>query len=113
MLKIYHNPRCSKSRAVLQFITENNIQHEVIDYLNEKLSAKDIKELIAKTGLKPEELVRKHEDYYKTNLKGKEFSDDEWCKILAENPKLLHRPIVVNESKAVFAQPPENINTIL
>jgi len=113
MLKIYHNPRCSKSRAGLQFITDNGLPHEVVDYLNENLSAAGIKALIAKTGLKPIELVRTHEDYYKTNLKGKHFTDDEWCQILSENPKLLHRPIVVNGKKAVFAQPAENINTIL
>ena len=113
MLKIYHNPRCSKSRAGLQFITANAIPHEIVDYLNENLSANDIKELIAKTGLKPLELVRTHEDFYKKQLKGKEISDDEWYTILAANPKLLHRPIVVNGNKAVFAQPPENINNIL
>jgi arsenate reductase (glutaredoxin) len=113
MLKIYHNPRCSKSRAGLQFITDNSLKHEVVDYMSETLTPNDIKELIAKTGLKPFELIRTHEDYYKNNLKGKNFTDEEWYKILADNPKLLHRPIVVNGEKAVFAQPPENINKIL
>jgi len=113
MLKIYHNPRCSKSRAGLQFITDKAIKCEVVDYLNENLSSEDIKELISKTGLKPFDLVRTHEDYYKNNLKDKQFTDDEWCKIIAENPKLLHRPIVVNGEKAVFAQPPEKISSIL
>ncbi len=113
MLKIYHNPRCSKSRAGLKFINDNALEHEIIEYLKEELSANDLKVLISKTGLKPIDLVRTHEDYYKKTLKGKVFSDDEWYSILAENPKLLHRPIVVNGEKATWAQPPENINSIL
>ena len=113
MLKIYHNPRCSKSRAGLKFIIDNSLQHEVIDYLKQNLTSNQIKELIAKTGLKPIDLVRTHEDYYKKNLKGKTFTDEEWCKILSENPKLLYRPIVLNNNKAVLAQPPEKINEIL
>lgn len=113
MLKIYHNPRCSKSRAGLKFIVDNSLQYEIVEYLKEELSANELKELISKTGLKPSELVRTHEEYFKKNLKGKEFSDDEWVNILADNPKLLHRPIVVNGKKAVWAQPPESINNIL
>lgn len=113
MLKIYHNPRCSKSRAGLKYITEKHIAHEVIEYLKENLSAIEIKELVLKTGLRPIELVRTHEEYYKSNLKTKTISDEEWYSILAENPKLLNRPIVANGGKAVFAQPPENINKIL
>ena len=113
MLKIYHNPRCSKSRAGLKFIIDNSLEHEVIEYLKEELSASDLKILISKTGIKPAEMVRKQEDYFKKNLKGKEFTDDEWYSIISKNPKLLHRPIVVNGEKAVWAQPPENINDIL
>jgi arsenate reductase (glutaredoxin) len=113
MLTIYHNPRCSKSRAGLQYLTENSIAHEVVYYLKENLSEVDIKELILKTGLKAKELVRTHEDYYKINLKNKTITDEEWYSILAKNPNLLHRPIVTNGEKGILAQPPENINNIL
>lgn len=109
MLKIYHNPRCSKSRNGLKYLVDNNIDHEIIEYLKLDFSANDIKDLVNKTGLKPIELVRTHEDLYKKKFKGKDISDDEWFTILSENPKLLHRPIVVKDNKAVFAQPPENI----
>lgn len=112
MIKIYHNPRCSKSRNGLQYLTDNNIEHEIVEYLKLDLNESDIKDLVLKTGLKPIELVRTHEEYYKKNLKGKNFSDDEWYKILSDNPKLLHRPIVVKGDKAVFAQPPEKINEL-
>jgi arsenate reductase (glutaredoxin) len=113
MLKIYHNPRCSKSRAGLKFLVDNNIEHEIVEYLKVGLSQQEVKELSLKTGLTPFELVRTHEDYYKKNLKNKEFTDDEWCNVLSDNLRLLHRPIVVNGDKAVWAQPPENINNIL
>jgi arsenate reductase (glutaredoxin) len=113
MITIYHNPRCAKSRAGLKYLVDNNIEHQIIQYLKEKITAEDIKILSAKTGLKPKELVRTQEDYFKKNLKGKDFSDSEWYKIIAENPKLLQRPIVVNNNKAVLAQPPEKIKEII
>lgn len=112
MLKIYHNPRCSKSRAGLKFITDQEIEHEVVEYLKEGLTAVDIKDLVDKTGLAVSDLVRTHEAYFKSELKGKVISDKEWYDILAEHPNLLHRPIVVKGDKAVFAQPPENINKL-
>ncbi len=113
MLKIYHNPRCSKSRAGLNFIIENKIEHTIIEYLKDRLSAEDIKALVRKTRMPVEDLVRTHETYYKSELKGKNISSEEWYHILAEHPNLLHRPIVVKGDNAVFAQPPENINNLL
>ena len=113
MLKIYHNPRCAKSRAGLKYLIDNSIEHEIVEYLKTNLITSDIKSLILKTGLQSADLVRTQEDYYKKNLKGKNISNDEWYKILADNPKLLQRPIVVNGNKAVLAQPPENINKII
>lgn len=114
MIKIYHNNRCSKSRAGLKFLEELNLEIEIINYLSETPFTFDsLKNLISKTGLKTEELVRKHEDLYKKNYKGKVYTDDEWITILVENPKLLHRPIVEMGSKAVWAQPTEKVNEIL
>lgn len=113
MLKIYHNPRCAKSRAGLKYLTDNSIEYEIVEYLKSGFTANEIKNLILKTGMKPTDLVRTQEDYYKKNLKGKEFSNEKWYEILADNPKLLHRPIVVVGEKAVLAQPPENIDKII
>lgn len=113
MIEIYHNPRCSKSRAGMKFIEDNKIDTKVVEYLKEPLTADEIKLLVSKTGLSVTDLVRTHEEYYKQNLKGKEYSDEEWYVIIAEHPNLLHRPIVVNGDKAVWAQPPEKMNEIL
>lgn len=64
-------------------------------------------------GKKPLEIIRKGEDIYKSNFKGKNFSDDEWIKIMVENPKLIERPIVVKGDKVILGRPPENVKEIL
>ncbi|MBI9067552.1 MAG: hypothetical protein JEZ09_09695 [Salinivirgaceae bacterium] len=113
MLKIFHNPRCSKSRAGLNYLITNNLEHEIIDYLNINLSANDVEKLVKQTGLQVTDLVRTQEEYYKKNLKDNKYSNEEWYKIIAENPKLLQRPIVIKDEKGVFAQPPEKINDLI
>jgi arsenate reductase (glutaredoxin) len=112
MMTIYHNPRCAKSRAGLKYLEENNIEHKIRLYLKDNLSVDELSTLLKQTGLKAQELVRQQEDYYKKELKGKEFSTEEWLQILAENPKLLQRPIVQKGQKAVLAQPPKKIEEL-
>ncbi|MCF6333372.1 MAG: arsenate reductase (glutaredoxin) [Draconibacterium sp.] len=112
-MKIYHNPRCSKSRAGLQYLEEKGYDIEVKKYLVEGITKTELKEIISKTGKNPFDFVRTQEADYKANFKGKNFSDEEWINILVENPKLLQRPIVVNGNKAVLANPPENVEEII
>lgn len=107
MIKVYHNPRCRKSRAGLDYVKSRTNSYEVVDYMNKAPSVPELENLIMKLGIAPSELVRTQEAYYKTNLKGKQFNDHEWIKILAENPKLIRRPIVESRYKAVVADPPE------
>ncbi|TKG92459.1 arsenate reductase (glutaredoxin) [Puteibacter caeruleilacunae] len=113
MIKIYHNPRCSKSRAGLKYLQEKGVEFECVEYLKDGFNEAELAELICKTGLKPFDLIRTHEKDYKENYKGKEFTDEEWIKIMVENPRLIHRPIVVKEQKAVWAQPPEKVEELL
>lgn len=113
MVQIYHNPRCSKSRAGLSYLTENNIEFEIIDYLKIGISEETIKGFTKKMNVPVIDLVRKHEDYYKKELKGKNISDDELIAEISNNPKLLHRPIMVCGDNAVFAQPPEKVKEII
>ena len=113
MLKIYHNPRCRKSRSGLEYLKTKTSDFEIIEYLKDGLSKEALKEIILKTNLKPIDLIRKQEDLYKKELKSKSFNDDEWVDIICENPKLLQRPIVISKYKAVLGDPPENINDIL
>ena len=112
-MKIYHNPRCSKSRKGLQYLEDKGCKFEIVKYLEQGLNEEELTALIAKTGKKPFDFVRQHEKDYKEQYKGKVLSDEEWIKVLVENPKLLHRPIVVNGDKAVLGNPPENIDDIL
>ena len=113
VLKIYHNPRCSISRAGLQYLEEKGYDIEIIKYIPDGISETELREIISKTGKEVHFFVRTQEKEYIDNYEGKEFSDDEWFKILAENPKLIRRPIVVNGNKAVLANPPENVEEIV
>ncbi len=112
-MKIYHNPRCSKSRAGLQFLEENGYQAEVINYLKDGISEDEIRTIIDLTGMSAFDLLRTQEELFRTEYKDKNLSEDEWISVLSANPKLLKRPIVLNGKKAIFAQPAELIDQIL
>ena len=113
-ITIYHNPKCSKSRKVLEIIRGKNIEPTIILYLASKLSKTEVKNLLAKLGLSIRDILRTGEDEYKkNNLKNENLSDDELIEFLIKFPKLLQRPIVVNNSKAVIGRPPENILNLL
>jgi arsenate reductase (glutaredoxin) len=107
MLKIYHNPRCRKSREGLEFLRSKTSGFALINYLKDGLSCKDLQEILLKSNLDPLDLVRKQEDFFIRELKGKTFTPGEWIEIICENPRLLERPIVVGRYKAVIAVPPE------
>ncbi len=113
MIKIYHNQRCSKSRCTLDILKENAVEIEVIDYQLNPPSTEELKEILGMLEMKPLDLIRKGEDVFKQNFKGKELTDDQWIETMIEYPKLIERPIVVNGEKAVIGRPPENVEKIL
>lgn len=110
--KIYHNTRCKHSRAGLDFLKKKTSDFEVRDYITDVITPMELKEILLKSNLKPSQIVRTNEEYFKTYLKGKSFTDDEWIKIIIENPKLIQRPIVVGKYKAVIGNPPEEIDKL-
>lgn len=110
---IYHNPRCAKSRAGLQYLEEKGYEIEVRKYLNDGITGDQLKEIIEKTGKDAFHFVRTNEPEYIAKYKGKKLTNEQWIKVLTENPKLLQRPIVINGNKAVLANPPENIEDIM
>lgn len=112
-MKIYHNPRCSKSRQTLALITDSGKEVEIIEYLNEPPTFEELKSIVALLGISPESLLRKNEAIFKEQFKGKTLSDDEWIQIMIENPKLIERPIVVDGKKAVLGRPPEKVLNLL
>ena len=112
-MKIYHNPRCTKSREALQLLKDNGADVEVIEYLKEVPGEKELKEVLAKLNIPAEELVRKGENIYKEKFKGKNFNEQEWIRIMVEYPKLIERPIVVDGYRAVIGRPPEKVLELL
>ena len=113
MLTIYHNNMCSKSRCALDLIKESGQQFEIVEYLKNTPTEEELREILAKLEMKPEELIRKGEKLFKEQFAGKTFSDEEWIKIMVANPILIERPIIVNENGAVIGRPAENIQKIL
>ncbi|WP_067028652.1 arsenate reductase (glutaredoxin) [Allomuricauda sp. CP2A] len=113
MIKIYHNPRCRKSREGLEVLEKSGQDFEVVKYLEEVPSKEELKTIIEYLGIAPMELVRKNEAVWKEKYKGKTLSDEEIITAMAENPKLIERPIVVKDKKAVIGRPSEKINTLL
>ncbi|WP_067148246.1 arsenate reductase (glutaredoxin) [Pseudotamlana agarivorans] len=113
MIKIYHNNRCSKSRSGLQILENSGKEFEIVKYLENTPSEKDLKEIIKLLGIEPIALVRKNEAIWKSDFKNKDLSDADIIKAMVENPKLIERPIVINGDKAVVGRPPEVISTII
>jgi len=114
-VKIFHNPRCGKSRNSLKLVQESIPEEEieVIKYLETPPSEGELKNLLQMLGLKAEGLIRKNEAVWKENYKGKDLSEDELVKIMVSHPILIERPIVVKGQKAVIGRPPENVKEIL
>ncbi|PWG04824.1 arsenate reductase (glutaredoxin) [Polaribacter aquimarinus] len=113
MIKIYHNPRCSKSRQGVAILENSKKEFEIVKYLENIPSEKELTDIINLLGISPIQLVRKNEKIWKENYKGKELSDSEIISAMIENPKLIERPIVINDNKAVVGRPPESILEII
>ncbi len=113
-MKIYHNPRCSKSRQTLALIRETGIEPDVIEYLKTPPSAAELDRVLKLLGLEPQDVMRKKEAAYKKlGLSGKTLTRKEAIKTLIENPVLLERPIVIAGNQAVIGRPPENVKPLL
>lgn len=110
---IYHNARCSKSREALGLLENSDCEIEIVNYLKEVPSKKQLKDLLVKLGLKPLDIVRKKEPLYLKAFKDKTFTDNEWLQILVENPVLIERPIVIDGYKAIIGRPPELVIDLL
>ena len=112
-MKIYHNPRCSKSRQTLQLIQDSDKEVEIVEYLTTPPTFDELKNIINLLDISPEQLLRKNEAVFKERFKGKSLSDDEWIRAMIEYPKLIERPIVLEGNKAILGRPPENVKTLL
>ena len=111
---LYHNPRCSKCRATMQLLEDNDIQANVVEYLNSPPDAGTLASLLDMLGLEPRELMRKHEtEYREAGLDNPELTREQLIAAMVKYPKLIERPIVVSNGKAAIGRPPEKVLDIL
>lgn len=113
MITIYHNARCRKSREGKEILENSGEQYTVREYLKEPVSEEELSEVLNKLGMAPIELVRTEEKIWKEKYKGIDLSDEELIRVMAENPKLIQRPIVVKDKQAVVGRPPSKISELL
>jgi arsenate reductase len=110
---IYHNPRCTKSRETLALLERRGIEPRIVEYLKTPPSAAELKTLVDKLGIEPEQLVRKGEEIYKTRYAGRKLSGAQWIAAMVKDPILIERPIVVSGDRAVLGRPPENVEKLV
>ena len=109
----YHNPRCRKSREGLTFLSEKNVHPKVREYLKDILTHHEVRTILDKLQIKPDELMRKNEAIFKSEIKGKKLTDDELIIKMVEYPRLIERPILVHGNRAVIGRPAENLMSII
>jgi len=113
-VKIYHNPRCGKSRQTLQLLKDQGIEPEVIEYLKTPPSAQELDDILQKLGMEPRELMRKKEAEYKANgLDDASLDRQALIQAMVDNPILIERPVVIAGGKAAIGRPPETVLDIL
>lgn len=109
MIKVLHNNKCSKSRAILEHLDENNVAFEIIDFVETPLSAVELQTVLKKLHKPAEEIIRKSEPLFKERFADKTYSEEEWITILIENPSLIQRPILIKGEIAMIGRPIENV----
>jgi arsenate reductase len=111
---IYYNPRCSKCRLTLDLLEQEGQQAQIVEYLTTPPTAETLASILDLLGLEPRELMRKHEqEYSEAGLDNPELSRDELIAAMVRYPRLIERPIVIKDGKAVIGRPPEKVLSIL
>lgn len=113
MIKIYHNPRCRKSKEGLGVVEKSGKDYEVVKYLEEVPTKEELREILNCLAITPEMLVRKNEKVWKEKYRGRILSDEQILDAMIAHPKLIERPIVLNGDKAVIGRPSDRIGSIL
>lgn len=109
-MKLYHNPRCSKSRQALAWLQEQGFEVEIRDYMKEGLRADEVGDVLAKLGVSPREFMRtKEAAYHETGADDPSRSDAELVEIIAAHPKLFERPVLVSGNAAAVGRPLDRI----
>ena len=106
---VYHNPRCRKSREVVQFLQEKGLSFDTVKYLEQSFDKNTLGEVLKKIDKKPSEILRKNEVLWKKEYASKDLTEDQILQLLVEQPKLIERPIIISSDKGVLARPIENL----
>jgi len=113
-IKIYHNPRCSKSRKTLEIIEQQGHKPEIIRYLQKPPSEQELTNVLSFLNMQPRDLMRQNEAEYKdNNMADTSLSKEQLITLMHQFPKVIERPIVVNNNKAAIGRPPESVLDIL
>jgi len=112
-MKMYHNPSCSKSRNCLEFLQAEKMDFVLLSYLKQPLSRQELTALLSKLEMSPSELVRKNEVIFKEAAKTKVLSEEDILQLMLDNPKLIERPIVEVDGKAIVARPIDRLEAFL
>jgi len=111
---IYHNPRCSKSRATLELLNEKGLEVSIVKYLDTPPDKKALEDILLMLGIEPRDLMRKGEQEYKdNNLADNSLSRDDLIAAMLKFPRLIERPIVIKDGKAAIGRPIEKVIEIL
>jgi len=113
-IKIFHNPKCSKSSMTMKLLTERGAQVNVVEYLQTPPSKQELEEILNMLKIEPRQLMRTHElEYQENNLADESLSRDDLIEAMVKFPILIERPIVISNNKAALGRPPESILEIL
>lgn len=110
---LFHNPKCSKSRATLEVLRGRGVEPKIVEYLKTPPTAAELKAIVAKFGIRPDQLVRRGEEIYKARYAGKAFTDAQWIEAMVADPILIERPIFISGARAAIGRPPENVYSVL
>ncbi len=109
MIKVLHNPFCSKSNCVLELLKEEQVPFESLDYQKNPLDKEGLTTLLLHLGLTAEELIRKNETLFLEKFEGKQYSEEQWVEIMVQYPVLIQRPVLIDGDKAIIGRPPADI----
>jgi arsenate reductase (glutaredoxin) len=110
---LFYNPRCSTCRNALELLNEQGCEVELIEYLKDVPTGKELKEVLKKLGLKPQDLLRKKEPLFAEKFKNKNLTDAQWINVMCQSPILIERPVAIHGNKAVIGRPAERVVEIL